>query len=434
MHTSPIISTITIVLLQCLTLSQLPGKYCACTGFTVGIGSSIAARANSNRYSTQIYGHGSSIEKQKKDHDDKENGSDMSIHVFDNVFSPYACEELMYLSRDHSTRGNDGSSVFVRPPHNHRPLTPIEHAIDSFLSSLGDSTQKVEYWSRDEYMNIDVHADIDEEQLEDDNELRCPQMAHVLYLEVKNDLRGPTCIFPTKRMGWNSFSGNTNCDEGENTDETNVDLVTVPAVLGRVLRFPGNAMHSVPRPAHRWLLSKDEERCLREEEMNDGDRELDDCYEDEDEDEDEEVERAVLLFNTWADNEPAPKGVNGDYISGSLPEGIELSEEDSLAFFQSEEARQLLEWEEDYGASAENIRCNPMHQWKSINVKDTGCYDKTYNEAAKEILRIGLMGKQNRRLHDNKFVNLSGRSDIVKKALCEENTPNLIRLLGCDII
>ena len=401
----------------------------SCTGFVIG---------RSSRASTQIKttsAAGISINKDD-DQDQTTQTTQKLIQIFDNVFSSYACEELTYLTQDHSTRGNDGSSIFVRPPYNNdKPLSPIEHAIDSYLSAIGDTTHKVEYWSRDEYINIEAHADIDEEQLEDDNELRCPKIGHVLYLEVKDELRGPTCVFPTKRIGWDNLH-----DESANDDETKVDVtevvdvVTVPAIQGRVLRFPGNAMHSVPCPAHRWLLDEKEERLLRDEEKDcqeeDGDNDDDDNYEeffDDDEDDDEEIERAVLLFNTWPDTEPGPRGVSGDYVTGSLPEGIELSEEDSLSFFQSEEAQRLVEWEEEYGTDAEEIRCNPMDQWDGIKINSISCSKDSNNEAPQEV-RVGLMGRQNRRLHPNKSVKLFGPLEGMRQALADESLPTLIQL------
>ena len=103
---------------------------------------------------------------------------------------------------EHYERTNDGSSIFVRPPYNDRPLTPIERAIDSALIEMNDSTRLVEYWSRDEYMNIDAHADIDEATLQDESVIRCPQVGHVLYLQIQNGLHCPTCVFPSERIGW----------------------------------------------------------------------------------------------------------------------------------------------------------------------------------------------------------------------------------------
>eukprot|EP00594_Rhizosolenia_setigera_P009809 CAMPEP_0178954102 /NCGR_PEP_ID=MMETSP0789-20121207/8798_1 /TAXON_ID=3005 /ORGANISM="Rhizosolenia setigera, Strain CCMP 1694" /LENGTH=160 /DNA_ID=CAMNT_0020635455 /DNA_START=20 /DNA_END=502 /DNA_ORIENTATION=+ len=63
------------------------------------------------------------------------------VQVYDNIFSTYACEELSYLSQEHSeNRGSDGSSVFSRSSKSdissssssgRKEMTPIEHAIES---------------------------------------------------------------------------------------------------------------------------------------------------------------------------------------------------------------------------------------------------------------------------------------------------------------
>jgi len=220
--------------------------------------------------------------------------------VYDNCFSSYACKELHYLAIDHSERGDDGSSIFIRPPFNERPLTPIEHAIDSALNDLNDTSENsklVEYWSREEYMNIDTHSDMDEMQLEEQEIIRTPKIGHVLYLQVKKGLTAPTCVFPKKCGGWDIV------DEKKLDQEESeiVDFVTIPTVEGRILRFPGCAMHSVPNPPHRWLLTKKEEKLLREKEeeecedfdvedqyvWNDDDDEEEEEEEDEDEDEDD---------------------------------------------------------------------------------------------------------------------------------------------------
>ncbi len=338
------------------------------------------------------------------------NKEDETVQVFDNVFSSFACEELSYLAENHSSRGNDGSSIFTRPPLNERPLTPIENAIDSFLSSIGDTTSLVEYWSRDEHINIDTHADIDEVQLMDENVIRCPKMAHVLYLQVEDDLRGPTCVFLDKRKGWGSKE-----DEISPTDyKSSIDLVVTPAINGRVLRFPGDSMHAVPCPADRWFLNIDEQNDLVKESV-DEDSDNDDY-------DDEFRERSVILFNTWS--EAGPKGVNGDYMNGSLPEGIELSEDDTFSFLQTEESRILSEWDEEYGINAEKIRCNQPEDWELIDIV-------IQNQEFKEqlsVVSVQLMGNKNRRLHKGKFVTLLGPSNSLQQALLNEKQPSSIKL------
>lgn len=172
-------------------------------------------------------------------------------------------------------------------------------------------------------MNIDAHVDIDENALEQDEErdggddgdddiiLRYPRMAHVLYLEVKKGLVGPTVVFPGKRIGWGLDLDQHQQQLDESTAKAamvmadvvnvdNVDMVTIPAVQGRILRFPGSTMHAVPCPADRWLMTEEEELTLRceeecDEDEDDYDDDEDDCDYDENDEDDEayEVERSV---------------------------------------------------------------------------------------------------------------------------------------------
>mmetsp|Transcript_25882 Transcript_25882/g.38289 ORF Transcript_25882/g.38289 Transcript_25882/m.38289 type:complete len:400 (-) Transcript_25882:4-1203(-) len=354
-----------------------------------------------------------------------ENDDHDEIRVFDKAFNSLACDLLHELSVDHNQRTNDGSSIFTRPPHNEKPLSPIEHAIDSALLEIGDESKRVEYWSRDEYMNIDVHADIDETMLEDGGSVRCPLMGHVLYLQVKDGLNAPTCVFPSERMGW----GQKEKEEIQNDGVVEKELVVVPCVQGRILRFPGNAMHSVPSPPHRYLLDRKEERKLRVEESapcdEDDDKWLDDEDCDDFYDDDEEVERSVLLFNTWPDDELPPIGVNGDYATGALPEGIELSEEDANAYLKSEEARILIEWEEDYGKKGKDVRCESFSQWEEINVHDR---DTNKEAVMQDEVNVYLMGNENRRLYADKCVKLKGMVESTKQALKETSIASRVRM------
>lgn len=331
------------------------------------------------------------------------------------------------LAVEHYERTNDGSSFFTRPPHNDKPLTPIEHAIDSALIELGDTTKRVEYWSRDEYMNIDAHADIDEAMLEDEGEIRCPLVGHVLYLQVKPGLHGPTCVFPKEQKGWGLTE-----DSGDGRKK---DLVVVPAVEGRLLRFPGNAMHAVPNPPDRWLLSlqdekelrTEEEECEKEEEENDDDDEWDEDDDEHDEDDDEEIERSVLLFNTWPDDSPGPRGVNGDIATGALPEGIEISEDDAAAYLKSQEAEILKEWEEEFGKNGEEIRCNPFTEWSPLRIQSVSS-GSTTDSKNPEGINVSLMGRENRRLYPKKYAELNGPREWIRDAVKQDTRVSAITL------
>lgn len=331
------------------------------------------------------------------------------VQVISNVFSKTACELLHDLMEQHNQRTNDGSSLFIRPPNNIMPLTPIENAIDSFLTKLGDESQKVEYWSRSEYVNIDAHADIDEQHLKDSGGVRCPKNGHVLYLAVKKDLRGPTCVFPHQRKQWtihNSLSSES------------IKVITVPAVEGRVLRFPGDAMHAVPKPFSRWLLQKEDVKELVKKEKCE-EIDVDDEWNEEDEYyfEDEsiqEIERSVLLFNTWYDDEAGPKSVNGDYATGALPEGIELSEEDAKAFLQTEQSKLLKQWEISFGKNGQKVQCKPKSQWIMEH------FEKSSHDGATDAeVNMSLMGDTKRHSYHSKYVTLKCNADALEKALDE---------------
>ncbi|GFH55436.1 hypothetical protein CTEN210_11912 [Chaetoceros tenuissimus] len=356
------------------------------------------------------------------------------VQIFDNVFSSKACDMIHELAVEHYERTNDGSSTFIRPPYNTRPLTPIEHAIDSVLTCLNDENQIVEYWSRSEYMNIDTHADIDEALLENEDLIKCPEMGHVLYLQVEKGLRGPTTVFPNVGKGWSE------------NNSTTKEMVIVPAVQGRILRFPGSAMHAVPKPADRWTMNREEEKILRSNEDNDcTSDEYNECandeynddeeeYFDEDDfddfddyeefDEDVDVDRSVLLFNTW--KAPGPIAVTGDIAVGALPEGIELSQADIDAYLKSQEEILFSQWEEDYGVDGEYVRSNAIHDWNSIDIQTI----EENVDTEKCTLNISLMGLEKRRLYPKKYVEVETISkEQVKDAFNQESIPSSIEII-----
>jgi hypothetical protein len=311
------------------------------------------------------------------------------------------------------------------------PLTPLEHAIHSILLELNDPCHIVEYWSRDEYMNMDAHVDIAEQELEDnnnnDNNLpRCPSSAHILYLQIKQDLRAPTCVFPKKVIGWGSSTTtaadddddddqNHHHDQNNNNNNNNkggggswvpVDLVTIPPVQGRVVRFPGNAMHAVPYPADRWFMTDHEEMELRKEEEEE--EEYDDDDDDDDDfggehDDEEEVERAVLLFNTWPDHAPPPRGVK-------RYDDTEHSTEPLV----------MEDWGEDMldGMDPTWIHCNPVSSWHQQPIVTDGITASPEDGQA----RVNLMGEQHRRLYPKDTVRLHVPVPELRAALEQETT------------
>ena len=340
---------------------------------------------------------------------------DVDVQVYDNVFSPVACKVIHCLAVEHSFWVNSETSIFVRPPWNTRPLTPLEHVMDSALTAMNDTSKLVEYWSREEYMNIDAHVDIDEERLEEEGCLAVPLASHVLYLEVNATIRGPTCVFPSKRTCWDFET-----DETDN--KPTVDLVVVPAVQGRILRFPGSAMHAVPCPPDRWLMTDEEERQLREEQCDDDEEEFFDDFDeggqeeddDDEDDEEEDIERSVLLFNTWPDDGPAPLGAKNVGCS------------DSLGGAKDEE-QLVREWEEDYGVNAELIRCNPTSDWHEKLLTEGATTPEEEEESSQ--IRVNLMGDQNRRVFPDSAARLCGPVQELRGALGQENEATWFRLV-----
>ena len=74
----------------------------------------------------------------------------------------------------------------------------------------------------------------------------CPNWAHVLYLDVEEGLRAPTCLFEERPR-----------DEGvaptDGAPRPLRTMHTVAAVDNRLLRFPGDWLHAVPQPALQYL-------------------------------------------------------------------------------------------------------------------------------------------------------------------------------------
>ena len=189
----------------------------------------------------------------------------------------------------------------------------------------------------------------------------------------------------------------------------------VPAVAGRILRMPGGAVHAVPRPAGRWLLSEGEvEEVRREEEEGERGEEEEDEEEDydeededyDDDDEEEEGGRAVILFNTWID---PPSGIDGDYAA---PSGIEISGD----FMEEERRVREEEWKEEF---PEGVGCVDRSEWTREEVIETG------QSGERVQLRARLMGNLERRGVERVEVRLRGE---VGGALGEEERVTLLRM------
>jgi hypothetical protein len=272
---------------------------------------------------------------------------------------------------------------------------------------------------------MDAHADIDENTLKQDGVLRCPRNGHVLYMQVANSgddvgcteqesiqRMGPTIVFPKKKVAWGTVTPIT-AQNGEAEEEeyvvdvenywddetklqhglaptanpTNVDMVIVPALNGRLLRFDGRAFHAVPKPPHRYLMSKEElNEYLEAEEENC----QDENYWDDDFEDDQEMERSVLLFNTWPRESSGPRGVLSDRVVVDIPDGVVIEGGVDDAFQSQMEEERHRDWQEEYGVDFESVWCNGIEEWECVPV------ERTCNDVMGAIV-VPLMGNPSRR-------------------------------------
>eukprot|EP00931_Biecheleriopsis_adriatica_P076329 TRINITY_DN50050_c0_g1_i1.p1 TRINITY_DN50050_c0_g1~~TRINITY_DN50050_c0_g1_i1.p1 ORF type:complete len:397 (-),score=66.72 TRINITY_DN50050_c0_g1_i1:49-1218(-) len=212
--------------------------------------------------------------------------ADAKTLVFDNVLSPSAClymhvaASVCYL--DLGT--TQTSTIYDRKTP---PRTPFEQCVKSILDELGDSSQYVQYWWRQFWEYLAVHQDLDEFLFESSNmaQQRPCKKSHVLYLSVGEAVRGPTCVWEradSQTDGYEDFG----------------PMTTVPACRGRLLRFDGELMHGVPKPADAYLPAKHRRPFVPPTNQA-------------------ELVRSVLLFTTWDESPP----MSHVEISEELPDG-----------------------------------------------------------------------------------------------------------------
>jgi len=164
-----------------------------------------------------------------------------SVEVYENVFN----DDILRLLDSELKRSGLGHTVF----NFRQPRTCTESAISSFLEDIGDTSCLIEYWWREEWLSLDLHRDVDEELAKVENTFRYPKNGHVLYLSVGKEVNGPTIIIQEKNVTDNNF-GSQNIQKIRPVFN---NITIVPAVNGRMLRFEGNLLHAVPRPALAYL-------------------------------------------------------------------------------------------------------------------------------------------------------------------------------------
>lgn len=307
-----------------------------------------------------------------------------SIQVFDNVLDTTTAAKLHESAKVVGL----GHRVFARPL---KPAggvyNPIERALDSILLEMdsGDNeggTTYVEYWARQEWRSIEAHADVDEFRAKEEDAsseapdfaalgpdgYRYPKFGHVLYLQVGSEVRGPTCVWPDRRSGGELLKkGDQTCESSQDADQ--IELLIVPAVSGRLLRFPGSALHAVPRPHNLWFLPFVMGSAVHEPV--------------------EEYGRSVILFNIW---DEAPKGV-------SLNSGDGHSGDDAVK------------------GRDDKVQCNAKLDWIPNEIQDTG-KENDETKAAKIWL---LGGNERRRDHPMRTIKMSAPAAATQDALAEQS-------------
>ena len=77
-----------------------------------------------------------------------------ACRVRDGVFSASACSAL------HEEACTLGRSKHLL--HRGSPRSVLEQALDSFLDEVDDPDRYVEYWTRQQWVHLEAHADVDE--------------------------------------------------------------------------------------------------------------------------------------------------------------------------------------------------------------------------------------------------------------------------------
>eukprot|EP00956_Cyclotella_meneghiniana_P026948 scaffold59491_cov26-Cyclotella_meneghiniana.AAC.2 len=179
-----------------------------------------------------------------------------------------------------------------------------------------------------------------------DGVLRCPRNAHVLYMQISNSgeevvgyedrskRMGPTVVFLKRKVAWGNVSPIPSMNGGkeyvvdvdnyygEDTMPNTADeMAIVPAKTARLLRFDGRAFHAVPKPPHRYVMSKKELNRYLE------------CNENEEDD--------------YWDGTSGPRGVLQDKMDvdeDEIPDDVELYSQSFFDYQSQMKERQRQQW------------------------------------------------------------------------------------------
>ena len=353
------------------------------------------------------------------------------LATFDGVFSPATCGLLHNCA---------ASSVGHRFFRRGEARTLLSLALDSYLDEMEDSAPVVECafchtrssphhvpecrcapadWTRQRWMHIAAHADIDEFLAEQSPELpfRYPIHGHVLYLAVGSLVRGPTCVWDAPERGESPFAST---------------FTTVPAVAGRILRFDGSLQHAVPRPASVWLDAVPPRGFARE--CVSADDFARECRSPDD------FARSVVLFNTWQDaphlkahddSELLGASCQGRVWQGSVLPGAhpattiatrtQEQPEDAAAAAAAAAAQQTA------APAASSVRCTPQGEWVSALVVHGQSAQRTTT------MSLWLLGDEARRSQLDETHPLAVDGERVRQALEETSTVTVLdRARPCD--
>jgi len=381
-----------------------------------------------------------------------------NVYVLDDVFSNSVATKLrdeLVAADNFEGSAAEETRVIDRwdPDSAHGP---VERALLGFLeewesregndnNSVDQPAERyVEWWWRDEWLDFEAHRDVSEREAarsaETERRLRCPSWAHVLYLSVDNQVRGPTCVWELNEVDASSLDkeGKNDAVLDPSAQVSSARVSVVPAVAGRVLRFRGDLLHSVPRPGLRYMLTDDFVEGGAEEEDDENtlyEDDEDDDYDDDDDENDanfESIERAVILFNTWAEPplDDKSKTVMESEWSFDVEEGAEEGSSDNTA-----DAPLSSVSSAESSVDELDLSCQPHRLWKaSSSIKELPWEDSTDSsgdslEDSRVILGVPLLGDRFRRGRAaNALVVLAPR-EATEKAMLSAAMPYELPLL-----
>eukprot|EP00962_Isochrysis_galbana_P038294 scaffold13594_cov88-Isochrysis_galbana.AAC.5 len=113
---------------------------------------------------------------------------------------------------------------------------------------------------RSDWISMGAHRDVDEAlcrsmRIGSAGIQRCPTHGHVLYVSVDPSVRGPTVVWEEAPPAALAAAAAAAAGGAANAGAPRelLALHVIPARAGRMLRFRGEALHAVPKPALQWV-------------------------------------------------------------------------------------------------------------------------------------------------------------------------------------